>query len=648
MASLRDPRRRYPDVYQPPAASPEEMGARLAVLGVGIGVLLLLLVGRLWYLQVLRGPEFREAASANNTQEVRVAAPRGVIEDRSGKVLVTNRAQFTVSVTPADLPVEPAERRAVLTQLAQLLELPIEELTAQLPPPPPPGAVPVTGGAKRRRAAPAAADGKDVVPVPVASGVTMRVVSRIAENRVRLPGVSAQAEPIRHYPQGRLAAHALGSIGQITPNELEAKANAALGYAPGDFIGKTGVERTYDKFLAGREGAALFEVDARGRRQRELGTRAPTAGDTIRLCLDATVQRAAERALGARHGAAVALDPRDGRVIALTSSPTYDPNVFARRPLKASVWKALNDPASNFPLQNRAIASPQPPGSTFKIVTAAAGLATGAITIATGDYCTGGIPLGSRIKRCHSVHGHTNVISALAASCDVFFYHAGFRIEPTPLAQWAGHFGLGAKTGIDLTTEVAGTVPSPAWKAAMAPKFGNPDTGWYQGDTANMAIGQGDVLATPLQMALVAAGIANNGVICRPQVVDQVIGADKRIRYKRKPEVLRRLPLAPDQIRRIAEGMRAVVAGARGTSRGASLPGIAVAGKSGSAETRGGGPTHAWFIAYAPVENPTIAVCVFLETRGASLHGGSDAAPVARRIMAAHFGLEVDGKKVTK
>lgn len=589
-----------------------------------LGVLLL----RLWYLQVVRGDRLLEEAIANGSRPIRAAAPRGAIEDSAGRVLVTNRAQFTVFVVPADLPKEEHEQKAVFNFLARLLEMTPDDLRSVM---------------KRNQSR--ASD-----PIAVKEDVSLHELSRIAENRLRLPGITAQVEPVRFYPGHRLAAHLLGSIGQINPHELAKKRNEELGYQRGDFIGKSGVEYQYDALLNGEEGRTWYEVDAHGRRLRELRIEPAVAGATLRLGLNKDVQLAAEKAMAGYLGAAVALDPRNGLVLAMVSKPNYDPNLFAKRPLSQTTYDALKNPKNHYPLINRAIYSPQPPGSTFKIVTAAAGVAGGAITGSTGAYCSGGIWLGGRVKRCHSRHGSVNLDSAIAASCDVFFYQAGFRIQPTPLAQWAGHFGLGKKTGVDLPTERGGTVPSPAWKRVMAPKFGNPDSGWYPGDTANMAIGQGDLQTTPLQMALVAGGVGNNGVIYKPRVVERAFGADKRVAYQMKPEVSHKLPISSQQLRMVAQGMRSAVDGPRGTSRRASLPGIAVAGKSGSAETRGGGPTHAWFICYAPFEKPTIAVCVFLETRGKGLHGGADAAPIAREMMAAHFklpgvaGMELKGR----
>nr|CAA9296712.1 Peptidoglycan D,D-transpeptidase MrdA [uncultured Armatimonadetes bacterium] len=612
MATLRHSRNLRP--IEESEVAPE----RLRVFGGVIVLFLVVLLARLWYLQILQGDRFREEARANSARPFRAVAPRGAIEDVRGRALVTNRAQFSVFVVPPDLPKDEEKRARVFLDLAGILEMTPEALQANL---------------KTNKVS--ASD-----PIPVAEGVSMKILSRIAENRMRLPGVTAQAEPVRHYPLGKFfAAHLLGTIGPINPAEIARKENLDLGYRPGDFIGKSGVERQYDRLLNGKEGGTWYEVDARGRRQRQLRVQDPITGAGLRLCLDKDVQAAAEQAMGDQHGAAVAIDPRNGRVLAMVSRPTFDPNLFARRPLLAREYKALMDPRANHPLQNRAISSPQPPGSTFKIITATAGLATGALGPHSTDYCRGGIPMGGRIKRCHARHGGVTLETAIAASCDVFFYHAGRRIGPTPLAHWAEQFGLGRRTGIDLPSERGGTVPSPAWKAVMAPKFGNPDTRWYPGDTANMAIGQGDLQTTPLQIAQAAGAIGNGGVIYKPRVLEQAVSADQKVLYQMKPEVLQKVPISQENLRLVAQGMRSVVHGGRGTSRRARLAGITVAGKSGSAETRGGGPTHAWFMCYAPYEKPTIAICVFLETRGRGLHGGSDAAPIARTMMAAHFNV---------
>jgi penicillin-binding protein 2 len=599
-----------------PISDPQVPLARLRVFALLIVMGIGTIMGRLWYLQVYQGDTFRARADNNRLRPVREVAPRGLIQDARGRVLVTNSAQFTVFVVPLFLPKDEEEKAGVLRELARILEVKYEDLLALM---------------RRNESSPAN-------PIAIAEGVSDHVMARIAENRLRLPGVVTDVEPVRMYPEGKLAAHLLGYIGPIDKREIEKEANKKLGYKPGDFIGKAGVERSYDQYLCGEAGAQLFEVDARGRRRNAVGEEPVVAGATLTLGLDRDVQKAAEDALAGRKGAAVAVDPRDGRVIAYVSSPAFDPTLFARRPLPGKKYRAMSDEGR---LLDRASYLAQPPGSTYKVVTSVAGLATGKITEHTGDFCAGGARIGNRFKRCHSTHGGVNLIRALEASCDVFYYHAGLRMGPDTIAEWSHKFGLGERTGIDLPSEEDGLIPTRAWKRVMAAKFGNPDSNWYPGETANMAIGQGDVLTTPLQMALVAAAIGNGGTVYKPRVVVKAVSTkDGKPVYQMEPTVTHRLGLTPQQIALVARGMRAVVAGGSGTSRRAALPGIAVAGKSGSAEVQGNRYLHAWFICYAPFENPTIAICVFLDADKQKLHGGSHAAPVARKMMAAHFRIK--------
>ncbi|MES2460556.1 MAG: penicillin-binding protein 2 [Armatimonadota bacterium] len=608
--SLRD--------FRPSAPAVTDTAAplvRVRLYAVVIAVLIAILVARMWYLQILRGDEFREKALSNQISSVRSPAPRGIIQDSHGRPLVTNGAQFTVVVSPVDLPKKKAERAIVYRRLAMLLDQTEEDLVRVI-----------------RRA-----NGRPSDPIVVAEGVNYHTLTRIAESHNYLPGVASRVEPVRKYPSGTLAAHLLGYIGQIDDKEIKDKDILRMGYIGTDFIGKSGIEKEYDRYLNGQPGEMQYEVDARQRRLRLLREIEPRPGATLTLALSVDVQKACESALAGRKGAAVAIDPRDGRVIAMASFPTYDPNLLARRPLLKRIYKEKIAPG----LFNRATMAAQPPGSTFKIITSAAGLATGQITDHTWDNCPGYIMLGKARKRCHSSHGGVNLSRALEASCDVFYYHAALRTGPTKLAEWSERFGLGQKTGIDLPVEIRGTVPSPAWKKIMAPKFHNPDSGWYPGDTANMSIGQGDVQATPLQMAQVAGAIASGGVIYEPHVLlNAVDAATGKLLYEAAPKITRKLDLPAPELSQIAQGMRQVVIGSRGTSHAANLKGIAVAGKSGSAERRGGqshGATDAWFVCYAPYDKPTIAICVFLETSGENLHGGSDAAPVARKMMAAYF-----------
>lgn len=573
-----------------------------------------ILLSRLWILQVLNGDTFRAQSASNRSQALRTIAPRGMIEDSEGHVMVTNSAQFTVFVIPSDLPKDADEKAGVFSRLAQILEISPDELQVIL--------------THNRRG---------TNPVAVAEGVTAHVLARIAENRLWLPGVQADVEPVRRYTGKKSGAHLLGYIGQIGDDEQTGD-NKKLGYQPGDFIGKSGIEKQYDYLLNGQAGETRWEVDAKGRQQRKLGTAPAQPGATLRLTIESRVQKECEAALQGKKGAAVAIDPRDGRVLALVSNPAFDPNLLARRPLKTSVYQQEVAPG----LFDRATSAQMPPGSIFKIVTSAAGLATDTVGSNTYSYCNGGERIGNRIFHCHGSHGSVGLSRALEASCDVFFYDAGRRMGPDQLAEWAKNFGLGQKSGIDLPGEKSGIIPSPAWKKKMAAKFHNPDNRWYPGNTANMAIGQGDVLTTPLQMALVAAAIGNGGTVYAPRVLLRAEKADAThtILYQMKPEVVHKLPLSPRQIGQVAEGMRQVIVGRGGTSHAANLAGIGVAGKSGSAEKRGGqahGATHGWFVCYAPLQNPTIAICVFLESDGQNLHGGRDAAPIARQMMAAHF-----------
>ena len=597
-----------------PLAEAEVSLLRVRLFAVLLASVFAVLVSRLWFLQVLGGDTFRAQAAANRSQSLRTAAPRGLIEDSDGHVLVTNSAQFTVFVIPSDLPKNKDEKAGVFSRLAQILEVSPEDLQAIL---------------KRNK--------RGTNPVAVAEGVTAHVLARIAENRLWLPGVQADVEPVRRYVGKKSMSHLLGYIGQIADDE-QTDENKKLGYQNGDFIGKSGIEKQYDYLLNGQAGQTKWEIDAKGRQQRKLGTDAAQPGATLRLAIEGRVQSACEKALNGQKGAAVAIDPRDGRVLALASNPAFDPNLLARRPLKTKVYNEQVAPG----LFDRATAAQMPPGSTFKIVTSAAGLALDKIDSGTYSYCNGGETIGNSYKKCHSSHGGVNLTLALEASCDVFFYDAGRRIQPTALADWAQNFGLGQKSGIDLPGEKAGLIPSPAWKRKYAARFHSENNRWYPGDTANMSIGQGDVLTTPLQMALVAGAIGNGGVVYAPRVLLRAEKADAshKVLYQMKPEVTHKLPLSPNQIGQIAQGMRQVVVGKRGTSHAANLAGIAVAGKSGSAEKSGGhehGATHAWFVCYAPAQNPTIAICVFLESDGQNLHGGQHAAPIARQMMAAHF-----------
>ena len=581
-------------------APPQVPHFKLYVALVSLGFVALVL--RLWYLQIAIGEQLLAQSESNRKRFIRLFAPRGMIVDRAGRTLAMNRPEFVVSVIPAEV----GSDDSVLRRLSQVLEMPLEDILQ------------VVGNTRQRA--------RRLYPVPLATGVSLDLVTRIEENRLWLPGVDVSPQPVRWYPDGKLASHLLGMLGEVDAKELPTLRRA--GVSPGEYVGKMGVERAQEVWLHGKAGGKWVEVDARGRQRREIEQVPAEQGATVMLTVDKRLQRAAEEAFGNRVGAVVALDPRTGEVLLLASFPRFDPNAFARG-VKPNVWREVaNNPL--YPLQNRAIGSRYPPGSTFKIVTAAAGLRSGAITPHTSFYCPGALQLGRWRFRCHRLHGTTGFVKAIGASCDVYFYQVGLRAGIRTLAEMAHAFGLGETTGIDLAGESRGNIPTPEWKKERYKE------GWYDGDTVNASIGQGFVQTTPLQMALVAAAVANRGTLMKPFVVKRIIPPNGTP-IDTPPTVWKQISLAPDHWRWIAEGMRAAVAGASGTAHAANLPGIPVAGKTGTAEDPPRRRPHAWFICYAPMDNPRIALAVIVEQGG---HGGAVAAPIARHILETFFGIE--------
>ncbi len=581
-------------------APPQVPHFKIYVTLIALGFLALLL--RLWYLQVALGEQLLAQSESNRKRFIRLFAPRGMIVDRAGRPLALNRPEFVVSVIPAE--VGPDD--AVLKRLSNLLGLPFEQVLE------------VVGNRKQRA--------QRLYPVPLAVGVSLDVVSRVEENRLWLPGVSVSPQPVRWYPDGKLASHVLGMLGEVSADELNEL--RAVGVAQGEFVGKMGVERSQERWLHGQAGGKWVEVDARGRQRREIEEVPAEQGATVMLAIDERLQKAAEEAFGNRVGAVVALDPRTGEVLLMASFPRFDPNAFARG-VKPAVWKEISSNPLH-PLQNRAIGSRYPPGSTYKMVTAAAGLQAGVITPHTSFYCPGALELGRRRFRCHRKHSTTGFIEAIGESCDVYFYHTGLKMGITRLVEMSHAFGLGEATGIDMVGESKGNIPTPDWKRK---RYKEP---WYDGDTVNTSIGQGFVQCTPLQMALVAAAVANRGTIMKPYVVKRVVRPDGTV-IETPPTVLKRVPLAEEYWQWLAAGMRDAVVGRGGTAHAANLPGIAVAGKTGTAEDPPRRKPHAWFICYAPMDNPQIALSVIVEQGG---HGGAVAAPIARHILETFFNIE--------
>ena len=570
---------------------------RLRVLNAVIAVLIGVLVVRLWQIQVLQGRHYLRQSEENRVRDYTVTAPRGVIYDRRGRPLVSNRPSFTVAVLPLEL----RRKDEVLANLSAILDLPVEEILARI----------------------AANRDRPFEPVRIRRDVGPRVVTMIEENRLDLPGVIILAEPVRHYLYGTLAAHALGYVSEV--DEAELAARGGQGYKSGDLIGKAGVERAYETILRGVDGRLRMEVDALGRPLREISRVPATSGRSIMVTLDLDLQRAAAeglRASGQKSGAVVAMDPRTGGILAMESLPGYDPNLFATG-ISAAHWRRLTTDRLR-PMLSRSISTAFEPGSVFKIVTASAALEHGIVTRSSTFHAPGYFRLGAWVFRDLRAWGTVNFIQGIQYSINVVFYTLGYRLGGEALAAQAKRMGLGQLTGIEIPGEVAGTIPSPSTKQDLV---GEP---WYPGDSVNMSIGQGAVTVTPLQVARMMASIANNGILLQPKLLLYTMERD-RSRTPASPVIQGEGLYRASTLAVLHEGLRA--AAERGTGRASAVKGLTIAGKTGSAENPRGKP-HAWFAGYAPTDAPRVVVVAFVEH---GFRGGLSAAPIVRRVLEAAF-----------
>lgn len=592
-----------------------ESKQRILMLSFVVGGIFFLLLLRLWHLQILRADDYRDMSENNRLRFVPIAASRGAILDRDGKVLVSNRPSFSLAVVPQEV----KDKDSLLNRLATLLGLDRAELEERWNK--------VKGRAK-------------YYPLVLASNITRDQVEIIEENRLRLPGVEIEMKPVREYTSNLLAAHLLGYIGEISDEELDRK--GFEDYNPGDYVGKNGIERSWEHELHGNDGGRQLEVDARGRVLRTISESYPTVGNSVVLTIDAAVQKQAEAAFGEQAGAAVALDVNNGEVLAFVSNPAFDPSLFSGK-LPADIWKSyLED--KRHPLENKALTGQYPPGSTFKVITALAGLEAGLINENTSVSCRGAYELGGSTFKCwnKSGHGTTNLRKSLRESCDVYYYQLGERLGVDLIAQTARKFMLGSSMGVGLNNEKPGLIPTAEWKLK---RFGKR---WYQGETLPVSIGQGAVLMTPIQLASMVATVANEGTVYKPYLVKRIVDTDGRSLKEFKPEILNRVPISSDKFRLVKQGLFSVVNEPGGTGGMARLYDVRVAGKTGTSQvvkmrdSRKGTPyqfrDHALFVAFAPYDKPEIAVAVVVEH---GEHGGSAAAPIAGRILRAYF----DGKK---
>jgi penicillin-binding protein 2 len=595
---------------------------RIAILGAIAMSLLGLLLVRLWFLQVISGDTYAAAAESNRLRTVITEAPRGNILDRNGDVLVANRPGKNVVVHPRDL--TGSRREEVLARLAPKLHLPLPELIKKVD----------------------AGDSRPLEPVVLAENVAPKLYYYLAQRRRQYPGVGLEDTYLRTYPKGDLAAHVLGQVGKIGADQIDAYRRQ--GYAGNETVGKGGIEQQYEQFLKGTPGKDVVEVNAAGEPvgREVVSSQAPSPGHDIQLSIDGPTQRAMQDALrqevslGSSTGAAgVALDPATGEVLAMASYPTYDPSVFVDGTTK-QIDRINTSPDT--PALNRAIGGRYPSGSTFKVITASAALQAGYITPGQLIDSPSEVTLYKQVfpNFKHIAHGPVDLPRALEVSSDTYFYKLGdrfYRAQGSPLQAEAENFGLGRDTGIDLPGEEPGLVPTPAWKRHnyAGPAFNNLDRDWKPGDTIQLAVGQGFLLATPLQMAAAYAAVADGGIVRTPTLARRVQDPNGRVVQElSQGRPTHRLNVSAGNLAAIRQGLYQAANGPDGTSTGVfgGLPAKdRVAGKTGTAEVTGG-PAHSWFVGYAPYNDPKIVVAIVIERGGT---GANAAAPAVCRTMAA-------------
>jgi penicillin-binding protein 2 len=579
---------------------------KLTVVQYGILFMMLALAAGLWRLQVLGAENFRLLAEQNRIRKVPVLAARGKLFDRDGRLLVDNYPSVSCFLVreqnrnvDADLPL-----------IAKGLDLDLEQLRATL---------------RRYRAAPG------YQPIPIKQDITADEQAFIEAHRNELPELETIDEERRLYPRDGFAAHLIGYVGEVSEEMLNDPRYAS--YAPGDVVGKAGVEETYDELLRGQDGSRDVIVDSHGREVGYLGIQHATPGQDLKLSIDNDLQRTAELALGDANGAVVAMDPRNGEILAMVSHPSYDPNAFAVRINRTDWNQLITNP--NHPLMNKAIQDQLAPGSTFKIIMSVAGLQEG-VAQDMHVNCVGGGTFYGRFFHCDHHHGVLNISQAIPLSCDTFFYTLAQKLGIDTIAKYATALGLGSKTGIDLPDEKAGIMPSTQWEMK------NFHQRYYPGNTISVGIGQGETQVTPLQLARALGGIASGGHLVRPHLV-----APGQLPAEFHQAVLDSFPgsgdvyfpLNPDTWSIITDGMAAATT--TGTAAAAHMQGIDFAGKTGTAQVVGSGDTHtkggaktpnSWFVGMVPRRNPEIVIAVLQE------HGdwGSNSARIAAQVVATY------------
>lgn len=584
-----------------------------------------LLVVRLAYLQLYKGNELGLRSETNSIRLRKITSPRGLIMDNSGRIIAENIPSFHAYYVPnRTRSYQQIKDDFVRIYRERSLEIPREILKTSLAPP--------------------------FVTQRLDSLLSRQKLAVIETNSHLLPGVFIDVVPVRRYPYGDTIAHLIGYVGEISREELTSDISGH--YSSGDFLGKFGLEKELEDFLRGQSGAEQAEVNAVGREVRVLEKLEPIAGYNVVLTIDMSLQQAVSGAMNGKAGAVVVMDPRNGDILAMVSSPSFDPNLFSQG-ISTQDWRKLaSDPLH--PLKNRAISGQYPPASTYKVIVAAAALEEGLLTPDTVYNCNGEYEIGNRKFRCwrSDGHGRVNMHRAIVESCDVYFYNLGKLIGVDMMAQYAQYFGLGQKTGIGLPQERKGLIPTKNWKKD---RFKAP---WHLGETISISIGQGYNLTTPLQLANLYAALANDGKLYRPRIVKKILHTDGRAYREYQPELLSQIPISAKTIRVINQALWGVVNEQGGTAAAARRHEKDLSGKTGTAQVVGiprTGETlkyhasgrrlkdHAIFVGFAPADRPEILVSVLIEHAGAG--GGAVAAPIAKKIVDAYFSMNQKNKQ---
>ncbi|MCL7488049.1 MAG: penicillin-binding protein 2 [Desulfobulbaceae bacterium] len=584
-----------------------------------------ILVSRLWFLQIQQGELYSSKADNNRVRFVDVAPPRGNIFDSMGREVVTNRPSFNVLMSREQGRIDDA----LLKNVASILEVDVTVLLDRIR---------------------EVTDAPRHIPVRLAEDLDWEKVALIENNRLELPGIRIEVVPLRKYHYGNHASHLIGYLGEI--NEEELKREGFERYRGGDLVGKMGLEKLREPHLHGDKGREYMEVNALGFEQKYLKGIEPLPGADLQLTIDMELQQAAEDILAREEkaGAVVAVKVNSGRVLVAASAPQLKLDEFVGG-ISTKAWKEMLENPRH-PLINKVVQGQYPPASTYKIVTALAGLGEKVVDPETVIFCPGHYRLGNRTYRCwkRGGHGAVDFKRALAESCDVYFYQVGKLVGVDRLAEYAAHFGLGRRTGVDMEHEKSGLIPTADWKKR---RYNIP---WQEGETLSVAIGQGFDLATPMQICMMTSALANGGTLYKPGIIEKVRDPDGRVIERFEPMVVDRLTGQGQNLKLIRSSLVEAVNGRHGTGKPARLDNITVAGKTGTAQVvrlkqyqhlkeedipykfR----DHAWFTCFAPAENPEIAVTVLIEH---GLHGSSGAAPIARAVLEAYFKDRLEQKQ---